>query len=517
MIFPNKIYSILTIVLLLIFSLGMLKNLGNIAYWEDEGETVQLGKSVLEFGYPKVFDGKSFILIDENYRSDNFARLTSPYFQFYLAAAGIWLSGTSANTLLIRLPFALFAVTGVWISWFIFRKLRYSRFALSLYSLFLSTSIQLYLYWRQVRHYALQFPLGLGLLYSYLNLGKRKWNISFLIFGILFYHTYYPGFAGFYLGIVIHALIRKYTEKSYRLKPLIVSTLVLVAVNFPAALYLHHYGQLPNNGYINTFAVYLMDFNYFAYFKITVIAAAAILILRKPSFLKFFRSYNYSLSLFSLIVPSFVFFASFGVHNQRYISVLIPYLFLILGILTDKLLKIISYCQIIKISFLRVISIPLLIWLVTIFHPDFFIELKAFTQELKNEYYGPIEGIVNTISGVNGLEQINPNLTQQPKILIATNFEDGAIYSYLNAQFLNMQAPANEYKFGNRLPDWIIIRKNWGWEEYFRPFLQKGNYEKIETEYCDLPYENVYLVRTHNFQTVTDCPEGYLSLYRLVL
>lgn len=516
MIFANKTYSILTVILLIIFTMGMLKNLGNIAYWEDEGETVQLGKSVLEFGYPKVFDGKSFILIDENYRSDNFARLTSPYLQFYVAATGIWLSRTSANTLLVRLPFALFAVTGVWISWFIFRKLKYPRFTLFLYSLSLSTSVQLYLYWRQARHYALQFPLGLGLLYSYLNLGKRKWNLLFLIFGIMFYHAYYPGFAGFYLGIVIHALIRKFTDKSYQLKPLIVNTLILVTINFPIALYLHHYGQLPNNGYIKTLMVYLMDLNYFAYFKITIIATAVILILKRSNFLKFFQSYNYSLSLFSLIIPAFLFFTTFGVHNQRYISVLIPYLFLILGFLIDRLLKIISGHIKVKLNFIRLISIPLLIWLVTISHPNFFTELKAFTQELKNKYYGPIEGIVNTISGVNGLKQINSDLTQQPKILIATNFEDGAIYSYLGAQFLNMQAPANEYKFGNRLPDWIIIRKNWGWEEYFRPFLQKGNYEKIETEYCDLPYENVYLVRTHNFQTVTDCPEGYLTLYRLV-
>ena len=90
----NNIYFFLGLISISFFSIGIFKNLGNIAYWEDEGETVQLGKAILKFGYPKVFDGKSFILLDENYRADNFSRLTSPFLQFYWAATGIWLAGT---------------------------------------------------------------------------------------------------------------------------------------------------------------------------------------------------------------------------------------------------------------------------------------------------------------------------------------------------------------------------------------------------------------------------------------
>ena len=511
-----------TIAMLLIFSVVMLANLGNIAYWEDEGETVQLGKSVLKFGYPKVFDGKSFILIDENYRSDNFARLTSPYLQFYLAAFGVKLAGTSANTFLVRLPFASTAILGVWISWFIFKKLKYSRFSLFLYPMLLSTSVQLYLYWRQARHYALQFPLSLGFLWSYLNLDKKWGRIMFLIFGFLFYHAYYPGFAGFYLGILIHALIRKYFDRRYQLKPLIRNTLILITIHFPAALYLRHYGQLPNNGYFNTLAAYLMDINYFGYFKIAVVSVFALIILKKFNLAtaglnlkRLFSAYDYSLSLFSLVIISHILFASLGAHNQRYISVLIPYLFLIVAVLWNLLTKAIAARFRVNLKICRIASLPLLVWLMAYSHPRFFSEIQAFTKELKSEYYGPIEGIVNTISGVQGLKRIDPNLSKQPETLIATNFEDGVIYSYLGNRFLNSLAPADQYKYGSRLPDWVIIRKNWGQEKYLNSFLQKGNYQKIETNYCDLPYENVYLVRTHNFQTVTDCPEGYLTLYRL--
>lgn len=512
----KHILTLLTIWLLIIFSIGMLKNLGNIAFWEDEGETVQLGKSVLKFGYPRVFDERSFILIDNNYRADNFARLTSPYLQFYLAAAAIKFAGTASDTFLVRLPFAIFAITGIWTSWFIFKKFKYSAFSLFLYSLSLSTSVQLYLYWRQARHYALQFPLALGFVYSYLNLGKRKWNMLFLIFGFLFYHAYYPGFAGFYLGITIHAFIRKYFDNSYRLKPLIINTIILIAILLPQAIYLRHYGQLPNNGYLNTLTAYLMDINYFGYFKIVIVSAIAILLLKRPGLKKLFGANSYSLSLFSIVIISHLFLASFGAHNQRYISFIIPFVFLLTAVSWDQLITIISQKFHWNKIYIQISSIPVLFLIVIYSHPRFISQIVAYANELRTNYYGPVEGIVNTISGVDGLKRINPNLPKQPDTLIATNFEDGAIYAYLDNQFLNSLAPTEKYRTGDRLPDWVIIRRHWGQEEYFNSFLQKGNYKKIETDYCDLPYENVYLVRTHNFKTIIDCPGERLTLYRLV-
>lgn len=518
-------FVFLTILLLAIFSAGMLVNLGNIAFWEDEGETIQYGKTILKFGYPRVSDGRSFILLDQNYHPQNFLRYTSPFLQFYVSAAAIALFRNPANTFLMRLPFAVSAVAGVWASWLMFKKFGYSRFVLFLYSLSLSTSVQLYLYWRQARHYALQFPLALGLIYSYLNLGKPKWNILFLVFGFLFYHAYYPGFAGFYLGIVIHALIRKYLDKKYRLKPLVINTLILIAVNLPTALYLKHYGQLPNNGYLKTLAAYLMDLNYFGYFKIAVISVVAIALLLKRTVLADARTvlktligaYNYSLSLFAIIIVSHLLLASFGAHNQRYISVLIPFIFLLVAVSWDKLITIITQKFHWNKIYIQILSISVLFQLILYSHPRFISQIVSYANELRTDYFGPIEGIVNTISNVEGLKRIDPNLSKQPNTLIVTNFEDGAIYAYLDNQFLNSLAPTEKYRTGDRLPDWVIIRQHWGQEEYLNSFLKKGNYQKIETDYCDLRYENVYLVRTHLFQTPAVCPQRKLILYRLVI
>lgn len=163
-----------------------------------------------------------------------------------------------------------------------------------------------------------------------------------------------------------------------------------------------------------------------------------------------------------------------------------------------------------------IISLPLLFFLVSYSHPGFIQHLKGYWKELQSEYYGPIEGIVNTIEGKPDLSRINPFPAQKPDLLVATNFEDGAIYSYLNNQFLNYWAPTDRYRNGMRLPDWIIIRTRWLQKEYLQSFLEKGTYERIETDYCDLQYQNTHLVRTHLFQTPSVCPEGKLTLYRLV-
>jgi len=297
----------------------------------------------------------------------------------------------------------------------------------------------------------------------------------------------------------------------------------LAAINAPAFFYLRHYGQLPNNGYLNTLAAYLMDINYFAYFKIAIFSSAILVIVKRSNLaaarldLKtLFSAYKFSLSLFTLIIVSHLILASLGAHNQRYISVLIPYLFLLTAISWDALTKSLSRLTKLNLQLIQIVSLPFLLFLISYSHPKFFPELKLFAAELRFNYYGPIEGIVNTISGVKGLKRIDPGLPKQPDTLIATNFEDGAIYSYLDNQFLNSLAPTDKYKYGDRLPDWVIIRKHWGQEEYLNSFLQTRNYEKIETPYCDLPYENVYLVRTHRFETVTDCPDSKLTLYRLI-
>lgn len=90
--------------------------------------------------------------------------------------------------------------------------------------------------------------------------------------------------------MAIHAVIRKLLDRTYRLKPLILCTIVLTMLHLPPYIYLRYFGQLTKTDYAQTFLSYLMDINYDAYLKIAVITflIAAALKKKTPRYPEFF-------------------------------------------------------------------------------------------------------------------------------------------------------------------------------------------------------------------------------------
>lgn len=62
--------SILAFIMLL-GSVLLLGNLSNGMLWNDEAVTAVLAKNVLTYGYPRVFDGKNYVLEFEDGRDTN--------------------------------------------------------------------------------------------------------------------------------------------------------------------------------------------------------------------------------------------------------------------------------------------------------------------------------------------------------------------------------------------------------------------------------------------------------------
>lgn len=503
----------LTVLMLVIFAAGTLVNLGNTAFWEDEGETVQLGKSILNTGLPSAFDGRSlFIQEPGNYHPVTFVRHNLPLLQYYWAAFALYLNKGVADTGAVRLPFALMALSGVVFSLIVFRRLGFSRFTIFLYLFLTSTSVQLYLYYRQVRHYALQPLLVTGILITYLFLDRPKSRYLFIIFSVLMYLAHYPGFFGIYAGLTVHLIISLLFNQKSRLRPFIISSLTVAAMTLPVFIYFRHFRQVPGNNFFANLAAYIYDYNYHSYAKILAVSAAAILLsgFRKKGLLPRFWTIKYSsVSLLSTLIIIYWLVLSTGRHNARYLSDMYPLMMLLVAYGWNEMLKKL------KIAKWKWLSLPIFIWLMSVSHPRLFPHIKEFYQELNSTYLGPIEGIVNTIT-LSPPGPINAYNSQRPDLLIATGFEEHALYAYLNSQFLSVRADDELYKYGNRLPDWLIPRLGEEHPEYFQYFLERGNYQKIVTAYCDLRYQQTYLVRTHQFQTVTDCPNTPLTLYKLI-
>ena len=116
-------------------ALGVLlfSGLAHPLFWSDEADTAMFARRIIEFGYPKVHDGRNVVYqfgsnialgVDE--RSD--AYIGTTWGQFYFAAPGVrWAEGVAdpwAKTARVRLPFALAGALGlalfaaaVWPAW----------------------------------------------------------------------------------------------------------------------------------------------------------------------------------------------------------------------------------------------------------------------------------------------------------------------------------------------------------------------------------------------------------------
>ena len=527
--FVNRIYWSLTILLLLIFGIGLFKNLGNIAFWGDEGETVQLGKSILQFGYPSVFDGRStFLFVAERFNKDNYLVYNSPYLQHYIAALALKVNNQIADPYVIRFPFALIALSGILASIVLLFKQKVSSFAVVLYSFMVSTSVQLYLYYRQSRHYALHLPLALGFIYSYFYLNRRIAQISFIIFGFLLYNAFYPSFFAIYLSLLIHLIIRVFIYKQKNIfLPFLVCSLILSFLLIPIFVYTDQISILfdeqgQSTVFLQNMFGFFYDLNYHAYLKILYLSLSAILLitlvkskikhLQFLSFTSIPRNHWLFLTLLLILIPIYPAVMSLGRHNPRYVSLLFPIGFFLVAYFWDYILSIFSKSKKIKVI-AQLLSIPLFFYLVLTSHPDFVSQLKFFKEELGTTFIGPVDGIVNTITGAP-YGRTNPYVSARPDILIATNVESEALYAYLGSQFLDRES-FGIYKYGTRKPDWIIPRRYEGQFNIYDDLTNSGDYEMIETNYCDTEFQQFYLVKTHYFKTVTDCPSRKLVLYKL--
>lgn len=513
------------VILITVLAYGLFTNLGNTAFWEDEGETVQLGKTILKYGYPSAFDGRSlFIQEPGHYHTTNYARYGNPLLQFYWAALALKLNHGIADTGALRAPFVIVAFIGIIFSAIVYRRLNFSRFTVFLYLFLITTSVQFYLYFRQVRHYALQPLLVSGIIITYLFLHRPKAKLFFILFSVLMYLAHYPGFFGIYTGLTIHLIISLILKQTHRLRPFVISGFFVAIFTLPIFIYFHHYEQVPGDSFINNLIAYFYDYNYHSYTKILVFAATIILLkkYRKVKLFfsqlinrnfqlinRFWSAKNSSISLLTTLIIIYTLILSTGRHNARYVSDMYPLVFLLVAYIWDQMIN-----QL-KLEKWRWFSLPVFIWLMFLSHPRLLSQIKGFYQELNSIYLGPIEGIVNTITN-SPPGPIDAYQSRRPDLLIATGFEEHVLYAYLDSQFLNVRAEDETYKYGNRLPDWLIPRLGEEHPEYFQYFLDRGKYQKIVTDYCDLRYQQTYLVRTHQFKTVTDCPDSPLTLYKLL-
>lgn len=183
-------WSSTTLILVLwtfLYALIAFANLGGMEMWNDEGLMALGGERVLQFGYPKAWDGRTLFSFEAGYDlNSNLVQIRMPWLGFYLAAAGMKIFGTTVFG--ARFMFTLFGVLNLPLAFLFCRKMELSP-KVSLLAVFILSSLCSYwLYIRQCYHYPVDVTFSLLALLSYLHL-KKSWApfaVAASILGIFF-------------------------------------------------------------------------------------------------------------------------------------------------------------------------------------------------------------------------------------------------------------------------------------------------------------------------------------------
>jgi 4-amino-4-deoxy-L-arabinose transferase-like glycosyltransferase len=482
-------YQYFIIVFTVLAGVLLFANLGNQYLWQDEAETALLGRRVLEYGYPKAFDGKN--LINPTIRtsfSGDYGWRYHPWGQFYITAAAFRVFGESNFS--ARLLFALMGLLNIPLLYILALRLTRERFTALMASVLTVFSVNYLLLMRQARYYAPAVFLVLVALVFYSRyLEKRKfWDILpvYLALAALGY-TVHGMFVPVFAAICLHYFIFGFSRKSF-LGFLVFAALTAASVA-PWFLYSNssaHVAVINAKRLWQNFEFQIRMINKFimpVFFFLGVYAFR--LIWRRRWKIELSDGEKRALGLiFTVLLVSMGAFLFAQERNFRYLVYFIPLLAIVQAMI---LLRLFRFNKVLFGVFLA-LSIFTGVFNMGRFECYF----PKYLYEITHDYDGPIEGIVRFL---------NANAAADDEVKI--------IYGDLPVMFYTDLKVDN---FGvydaDHMPKWIVLRRHWGESldsSYFREVNE--TYKKHVLDYPDIKWENrPGDLGYHKFMTVKDSP-----------
>lgn len=204
---------------------------GNIAYpllWNDEAETAAFAQRIINYGYPKVHDGKNVLNLTDypqpevGIKKEIDAFITISWGHFYAAVPGVLLANLTNNlylkTSLVRIPFVIYGLIGLALLFLAVAPLFSSRSkilsGLNIFLLLEIFSLVFTLHVREVKSYSLTLMLVGALLFFYLRYYFfNSLSYRYYFFGIFFslwliFFTFFPLYFILMIVLSLH-LIRE--------------------------------------------------------------------------------------------------------------------------------------------------------------------------------------------------------------------------------------------------------------------------------------------------------------------
>ncbi len=486
--------------------------LDNGRLWQDEAETAVLGKNILTFGYPRAFDGinrlNPSLTVKENY-----AWTYHSWLPMYLAAGSFALFGT--DTWAARVPFALMGLISIWLAYLLSKRLTSDTLTARLTTLSLVLCVPFLLHMRQCRYYAPAALFTLWAILAYWRFLHKKSlsSVEFAAALTLLFHSDHGIFVPLLAGCALHFLAKN-REKDRWSRGLAV-LIPLAALTLPWIIYLdpgqHHKG-FSWKEISHHFQFYIRQTNKFLvpiFFWIILRLAW-----RGP-----FRSLPENSSgntrqgwrLTALIIAAgFAFLVLVPEQRHfRYIIFLVPLLLMVQAALLARLIRAkiatgiilagaLLLTDAIHHSGLALLGAQIPAIRSRLSSPKVRIRsLPAeFLGELTHAYRGPIDGIVELLQKESRAGQT-----------IKAPYEEHPLIFYTS---LAVEQVRNERDFRNEtFPDWIILRRDWIPNEFFKsPYYAeiKHRYKELVLDAPDIPWQNRPDPGYHRFLTDGQAP-----------
>ena len=468
----------------------LLANLGNQYLWEDEAQTALLARSVLAHGIPHGTEGANSFSqeLGVEFGPDGVWRWHT-WLSFYLVAASFALLGESSFA--ARLPFALCGVATVLATWQLARELWRDRVAAGTAAALLALSVPFLLLARQSRWYALTALLETAGLVAYLRLapGRRGpvWALGASLALLFHTHFLYAGLLG--AALALHAALfareklRGLTAAGAGAALLCAPWVVWLAgvrlgADYAARL------EAPATSLRFAAAYARLLFAVFLAHGLWLLAAPVLALRRRARGAPFARLEPRVASGAALVaIHSLVGVALLGALGPgvylRYLTPLVPPLFALAGLCVGALAR----------AWPALGAVAAAGWVLAS-------PLDAFVYELRHDYDGPIEGLV---------EYLRRNARQGDTVAIV--FGDLPLKFYTPLRVVG--GLTGESLDAARGAEWIVLRGTYNpapmtraTREALRRLIAEGDYERIVLDAPELAFENREDVRFHEFRSV---------------
>ena len=469
-------------------------NLGNHYLWQDEAQTALISQTILDHGVPKGTDGRNFFSqeLQAEY-GDNYIWKWHTWLPFYILS--VFFAVLPDSTFVARLPFALFGVGSIFLTYAFCAKLWQNKRIAMIAAILLIFCIPFLILLRQCRYYSLAAFFSLWGLYAYigiLNQTKRA-VLYFIIAATLLFHTHYLYCATLLATAVVHCLV----FHRNRLKDILLSSIIIALINVPWILWLSgmKYGE-QYKGFFDFDKILNFAGRYFQQIGAHVFQPLLLLILplvivvgriKNRDFIKNILQdrmlwSRLGLLLFFIFINLIALFIISPAPFFRYLAPLIPIIIILASLLV--------YAA----KHIHKIFIPVITLVLIVFSP-----IKDYGYELTHDYDGPIEGIVKYLS-----EHADPD------DMVAITYGDMPLKFYTDLRIIGGLA-GEDLSLTAPQARWVIIRRNVvsGKDQAVGRYLMENlpltnpqKYRPIPLRYPDIRFENREDPAEHHFRTV---------------